>query len=51
MFGLGHWEIIAILVVAVLLFGSRVPKVMRSMGQGITEFKRGVNTGLEDDCE
>jgi sec-independent protein translocase protein TatA len=28
-------------VVAVLLFGSRLPKVARSVGQSIVEFKRG----------
>ena len=30
-----------------LLFGSRLPKVMRSLGEGIVEFKRGVQ-GIED---
>jgi Sec-independent protein translocase protein TatA len=28
--------------VALLLFGTRLPKVMRSLGEGIVEFKRGV---------
>jgi sec-independent protein translocase protein TatA len=41
-FGFGHWEVLAILVIAVLLFGTRIPSVMRSMGQGITEFKKGM---------
>jgi len=31
----------------VLLFGTRLPKVMRSLGEGIVEFKRGVQ-GIED---
>ncbi|MEQ8765894.1 MAG: twin-arginine translocase TatA/TatE family subunit [Planctomycetota bacterium] len=35
-------EIIIIGVVAVLLFGKRIPEVARSMGRGITEFKRGI---------
>jgi sec-independent protein translocase protein TatA len=34
--------------VILLLFGSRLPKVMRSLGEGIVEFKRGVQ-GIEDD--
>ncbi|MBN1422443.1 MAG: twin-arginine translocase TatA/TatE family subunit [Planctomycetes bacterium] len=49
-FGLGHWEIIAILVVALLLFGRRLPEVARNLGKGIVEFKKGVR-GIEDDVE
>ena len=30
-------------VVALLLFGNRLPSVMRSLGQGISEFKRGLD--------
>jgi sec-independent protein translocase protein TatA len=35
-----HWMII--LVFALLLFGNRLPSVMRSLGQGIVEFKKGL---------
>ena len=42
MFGLGHLEILVIGLVAVLLFGPRIPKVARSLGKGITSFKRGL---------
>jgi len=42
-FFLGQTEMLIILVIAVLLFGTRIPSVMRSMGQGITEFKKGMN--------
>ncbi len=35
-------EMLIILVIMLLLFGSRLPSVMRSMGQGITEFKKGI---------
>jgi sec-independent protein translocase protein TatA len=48
MFGLGHWEIIIVGVVAVLLFGKRLPGVARSLGQSITEFKKGI-THEEDE--
>lgn len=41
MFGIGTTEMIIVGVVAVLLFGSRLPKVARSVGQSIVEFKRG----------
>ena len=43
-------EIIVILVVALLLFGKRLPEVARSMGKGIVEFKRGLRN-VEDDIE
>jgi sec-independent protein translocase protein TatA len=33
--------------IVLLLFGTRLPKVMRSLGEGIVEFKRGVQ-GIED---
>ena len=46
--GLGTVELIIVAGVILLLFGSRLPKVMRSLGEGIVEFKRGVQ-GIEDD--
>ena len=49
-FGLSPWEIAVILVVAILLFGKRLPEVMRSMGKGIVEFKKGLR-GVEEDVE
>ena len=43
MFGMpGGWELIVVLVVVLLLFGNRLPSVMRSLGIGITEFKKGI---------
>jgi sec-independent protein translocase protein TatA len=40
---------IIVLVVVVLLFGGqKIPELMRSIGQGTREFKRGLN---EDDDE
>ena len=30
-------------LVVLLLFGNRIPSVMRSLGEGITEFKKGIN--------
>jgi sec-independent protein translocase protein TatA len=42
---LSTWEIIAILVVVLLLFGNRLPGMARSLGSGITEFKRGLKEG------
>jgi len=38
-----------ILVVVLLLFGNRLPSVMRSLGRGVTEFKKGLEGGPDED--
>ncbi len=47
---LGPMEMMVVGVVAVLLFGKRLPEVGRSLGKGIVEFKKGIR-GLEDDID
>ncbi|GIW74189.1 MAG: hypothetical protein KatS3mg103_0711 [Phycisphaerales bacterium] len=47
---LGPMEIGAILLIAVLLFGRRLPDVGRNVGRAIIEFKRGVK-GITDEIE
>ena len=49
-FSPGPIEIVVIAAVILLLFGNRLPSVMRSMGRGIVEFKKGVK-GIEDDVD
>jgi len=44
----GPPEMIIILVIAVLLFGKRLPEVARSLGRSMVEFKKGVR-GIEDE--
>lgn len=44
----GPFEIIAILVVALLLFGRRLPETARSLGKSLTEFKRGMKETTDD---
>lgn len=49
MFDVGGPELLVILVVVLLLFGSkRIPEVARSLGSAITEFRRGLNSGSSD---
>lgn len=42
MFGLSPVEVMVIGVVAVLLFGSNLPSVARSMGKSMSQFKKGM---------
>ncbi len=43
----GHWELLVILVVALLIFGKRLPDIARSVGRSLTEFKKGINEAKE----
>jgi sec-independent protein translocase protein TatA len=43
MFNLGPWELAVVGVVAVLLFGKRLPEVMRSLGKSYNEFRKGLS--------
>lgn len=40
--GIGSWELVLLLIVALLLFGKRLPEVARNLGKGIMEFKKGL---------
>jgi sec-independent protein translocase protein TatA len=48
MFGVGPTELLVVSLVALLLFGNRLPSVMRSLGSGLSEFKRGMNEITKD---
>ena len=48
--GFGHWEIALIALVILVLFGHRLPGMMRSLGKGVVEFKKGIND-ISDEIE
>ena len=46
----GGWEWIIVLVIALLIFGKRLPSTMRSIGKGVVEFKKGLK-GVKDEVD
>lgn len=48
MFGIDTPEMMILFVVALLLFGKRLPEVARTVGKGVADFKKGLS-GLNDE--
>ena len=45
----GHWEILVILLVVLLLFGAkRLPAMAKGIGQSVREFRRGIRDDGDD---
>ena len=43
MFGFGHWELLIILVIALIIFGAgKLPEIGSGIGSAIRNFKQGV---------
>jgi sec-independent protein translocase protein TatA len=43
MFGFGHWELLIVLVIAVIIFGAgKLPQAGSALGKSIGSFKRGI---------
>lgn len=43
MFGLGHWELLIILVICLIIFGAgKLPEIGAGLGKGIRGFKKGM---------
>jgi sec-independent protein translocase protein TatA len=47
-FGLGPGELLVVGIVALIVFGSRLPEVARSLGKGVVEFRKGLRDIEED---
>lgn len=47
---IGPMEMVFLGIIALLLFGKRLPEVARSLGKGVTEFKKGLS-GIEDEVD
>jgi sec-independent protein translocase protein TatA len=44
MFGLGHWELLIILVIVMIIFGAgKLPQIGEGLGKSIRNFKKGVS--------
>ena len=43
MFGLGHYELLILLVILLILFGHRLPGLMKNLGKSVNSFKEGIH--------
>ena len=44
MFGFGHWELLIVLVIALIIFGAgKLPEIGSGIGNAVRNFKKGVS--------
>jgi len=52
MFGLGHWEILILIIVVLVVFGAgRLPQVGSSLGKGIRNFRKSLKEDNPEEIE
>jgi len=52
MFGIGTTELLIVLAIVILLFGSsKLPALMRNLGRSAVEFKKGMRTEEEGELK
>ena len=44
------WQLILVMIILLVLFGSKLPTMARNIGRGVVEFKKGV-AGIEDEID
>lgn len=49
MFTPGPIQLVMVLLIGLLFFGNRLPGTMRSLGQSIQQFKKGMKEGERDE--
>jgi sec-independent protein translocase protein TatA len=48
----GVWQIILLVAVVLLFFGGKkIPELMRGLGKGVGEFKKGIREGEDENKE
>lgn len=47
----GPMELVIVAVIAVLIFGRKLPGLARSIGSSFVEFKRGLKHGMDNERE
>ena len=47
--GLSLWHLLVVLLIVLVLFGSRLPQVMGDLGKGLRSFKSGLNNDDKDE--
>lgn len=47
----GAIELVIVLVIVMVLFGNRLPGTMRSLGQSLVQFKKGMREDDNDDSK